>query len=292
MGRARYSNWQRQEWAAAHSRNLRNSRLKPLLKKLTLPGLASFVFCASFLAAQLPLEPVRDSGQSITGGYEGWYPNPDGSFSFLVGYFNRNQKETLEIPIGPNNRIEPGGPDQGQPTHFLPSRQWGVFTIKIPTDLGTKKLTWTLVANGQTNTITLHTIKEWVVEPFEDPASKNTPPVIKFDPDGAGFTGPPVGVAAKLTATASEPLALSAWISDEPAKLNVGNALLVAPGDAPAAASNAAGPTCTSPSRSSPANNFPQLSRWCAASLSAVARSAKREGGSRASACRIANQVK
>ena len=91
------------------------------------------------------------------------------------------------------------------------------------------------MANGQTNTITLHTIKEWVVEPFEDPASKNTPPVVKFDPDGVGFTGPPMGVAAKLTATASEPLALAAWISDEPAKLNVGNALLVAPGDAPAA---------------------------------------------------------
>jgi len=178
--------------------------------------------------------PIRERGSSVTGAYEGWFRAKDGGSYFLVGYFNRNTKQELDIPIGPNNRIEPGGPDQGQPTHFLPSRQWGVFAIKIPNDLGTKKLTWTLVANGQTNTITLHTIKEWVVEPFEDPASKNTPPVIKFDSDGAGFTGPPIGVAAKLTATASEPLALTAWISDEPAKLNVGNALLVAPGDAPA----------------------------------------------------------
>jgi hypothetical protein len=177
--------------------------------------------------------PIRERGSSVTGAYEGWFRAKDSGSYFLVGYFNRNTKQELDIPIGPNNRIEPGGPDQGQPTHFLPSRQWGVFTIKIPNDLGTKKLTWTLVANGQTNTITLHTIKEWVVEPFEDPASKNTPPVVKFDPDGPGFTGPPIGSATKLTAEPSEPLTLPAWITDEPAKLNVGNALLVAPGDAP-----------------------------------------------------------
>src|SRR5216117_2703897 len=59
-------------------------------------------------------------------------------------------RKTLDIPAGPNNRIEPGGPDQGQPTHFLPRRQWGVFTITVPKDFGDKKLTWTLVANGQT----------------------------------------------------------------------------------------------------------------------------------------------
>src|SRR3984893_17545103 len=102
--------------------------------------------------SQFPLSnPIRERGSSVTGAYEGWYRNKDGSASLLVGYFNRNTKQQLDIPIGPNNRIEPGGPDQGQPTHFLASRQWGVFTIKVPSDFGTKKLTWTLVANGQTN---------------------------------------------------------------------------------------------------------------------------------------------
>ena len=81
----------------------------------------------------------------------------------LVGYFNRNTKQELDIPIGPNNRIEPGGPDQGQPTHFLPGRQHGVFTLKAPADFANQKLTWTLVANGQTNTITLHMRPEWIV---------------------------------------------------------------------------------------------------------------------------------
>ena len=121
--------------------------------------------------------------------------------SLLVGYFNRNTKQELDIPIGPNNRIEPGGPDQGQPTHFLTSRQWGVFSIKVPEISATKKLTWTLVANGQTNIITLHTQRDWVLEPFEDVASKNTPPVIRFQPAGPAFSGPPSGIAATLTTT-------------------------------------------------------------------------------------------
>lgn len=173
---------------------------------------------------------IRERGSSVTGAYEGWYRNPDGSISLLVGYFNRNTKQELDIPVGPNNRIEPGGPDQGQPTHFLTSRQWGVFSIKVPKDFGTKQLTWTIVANGQTNTITLHTKPDWVVEPFEDLASKNTPPTIRFQPTGPAFAGPPSGLAASLSAKASEKLSLTAWVTDEPAKLNIATPLPSAPG--------------------------------------------------------------
>ena len=178
----------------------------------------------------LPLSnPIRERGSSVTGAYEGWYRNNDGSVMVLVGYFNRNTKQELDIPIGPNNRIEPGGPDHGQPTHFLTGRQWGVFTFEAPADFANKKLTWTLVANGQTNTITLHMRPEWVVEPFEDVASKNTPPVIKFQSNGPVLTGPPSGIAATFATTLPGPLALTAWITDEAAKLNVANALLAAP---------------------------------------------------------------
>jgi hypothetical protein len=169
-----------------------------------------------------PLSPtVRATGQGVTAAYEGWFYNKDGSISLLVGYFNRNQKQELDIPIGPNNRIEPGGPDLGQPTHFLPGRQYGVFAIRVPKDFGTKQLTWTLTVHGQTNAIPMHTKADWVVEPFEDAGSKNTPPVVRFQPDGKAFTGPPAGVATTLTATPTEPLTLTAWVVDEPAKLNV-----------------------------------------------------------------------
>jgi len=164
---------------------------------------------------------VRERGSSITGAYEGWYAEPDGSVRLLVGYFNRNTQQEFDIPVGPNNRIEPGGPDQGQPTHFLPARQYGVFTAKVPKDFGTKKLTWTIVANGFTNTVTLHTKQDWLVEPLLDAASKNTPPVLKFQPDGPSFTGPPTASAATHSASVGVPLSLTTWASDEGAKVNV-----------------------------------------------------------------------
>jgi hypothetical protein len=166
------------------------------------------------LAAQLPLEPVRETGQSITGAFEGWYPNPDGTFTILVGYFNRNAKETFDIPIGPNNRIEAGNPDQGQPTHFLPRRQWGVFTITVPKDFGDKKLTWTLVANGQTTVIPMHLDPLWIVSPMQEAGISNTPPTLRFE-NGAAQQGPPRSITASYTATAGQPLTLAVSVSDD-----------------------------------------------------------------------------
>src|SRR5438132_8873745 len=151
---------------------------------------ATIALAISALPRQLPLEPANDSGQSMTGAFEGWYANTDASFSLLVGYFNRNQKEILDIPVGPNNRIEPGGPDQGQPTHFLPRRQWGVFTITVPKDFGDRKLTWTITANKQTTTIPLHLNPLWNVEPFRH-AMGNTPPQLRFEAGGKVQQGPP-----------------------------------------------------------------------------------------------------
>jgi hypothetical protein len=164
---------------------------------------------------QLPFEPPHEFGQSITGAFEGWFPNSDGSFSILVGYFNRNLKQELEIPIGANNRIEPGGPDQGQPAHFLPGRQWGVFTIRVPKDFGEKKLTWTLSANGKTTAIPLNLNTLWEVEPFRE-ASGNAPPFIGFAESGPWVQGP-AGQSRSVAATLSEPLDLTVWVADDAA---------------------------------------------------------------------------
>ena len=172
--------------------------------------------------SQFPLSvSVRERGSSVTGAYDGWFYNKDGSITLLVGYFNRNTKQEFDLPPGPNNRIEPGGPDMGQPTHFMTGRQWGVFTIRVPKDFGTKKLTWTIVTNGQTNVITLHTKPEWILSPFEDPANKNTPPTLKFAENGLGFAGPPIGIAATLTTTLPNTLPLTVWATDEGPKINI-----------------------------------------------------------------------
>jgi hypothetical protein len=171
----------------------------------------------------LPLtQPIRERGSSVTPAFEGWYFDKDGSQRLLVGYFNRNTRQEFDIPPGPYNRVEPGGPDMGQPTHFAPGRQWGVFTIKLPKDFGESKLTWTIVANGFTNAIPLHTKPDYIVEPFEDAANKNVPPVIRFKPDGQTFSGPPTVIAAeKYTAEVGTALPLTVWATDEGPKINI-----------------------------------------------------------------------
>jgi hypothetical protein len=179
---------------------------------------AAFIFLSAAPHARqaLPLEPPKDAGLGVTPAFEGWYQNEDGTYTLLVGFFNRNAKQTLDIPIGPNNRIEPGGPDMGQPTHFGVRRNWGVFTITVPKDFGpTKRYTWTIVANGKTASVPVGLIKGYQVEPFKEAAMGNTPPTIKFAENGKEFVGPPRSIAATYTATVGAPLTLTAWLNDD-----------------------------------------------------------------------------
>lgn len=90
------------------------------------------------------------SGQNIAPVYEGWEQNGDGSFTLVFGYFNRNWEEEIDLPVGADNAIEPGGPDQGQPTHFFPRRNRFLFRIRVPKDFGKKELVWTLTTHGKT----------------------------------------------------------------------------------------------------------------------------------------------
>ena len=76
--------------------------------------------CVACSAQQIP-EPRRGFGASVTGAYEGWFYNPDGSRSFLVGYYNRNDQQQLDIPIGAEQPDRAGRPRHG-PADALPSR--------------------------------------------------------------------------------------------------------------------------------------------------------------------------
>jgi hypothetical protein len=107
------------------------------------------------LALVLICQPARaqvtySKGQSVSPAYEGWEPNPDGSFNLVFGYMNSNWEEEFNVPIGPGNNIEPGGPDRGQPTHLFPRRNRFVFRVRVPKDFGDKELVWTLTTNGKT----------------------------------------------------------------------------------------------------------------------------------------------
>jgi len=166
--------------------------------------------------AQLPLAAVKSSGQTVTPAFEGWYKNPDGTFSLSFGYFNRNAEEVIEIPIGSNNFIEPGDPNQGQPTEFQPRRHWGVFAVRVPADFGDKKVTWTLKNRGATYAIPGGLQPNWQIDALEGEAgSGNTPPALKFDEKGPEGSGPSGITAGPLSASVGKPLTLNVWARDD-----------------------------------------------------------------------------
>jgi hypothetical protein len=176
------------------------------------------------LQAQPPtLGLEHESGQSVTAAFEGWFPNADGTFSILFGYLNRNAKQELDIPVGPANQMELSGytgsdralssPDQGQPTHFLTGRQWGIFTVTVPKDFGAAKMIWRITANGATTQVPGNLATLWQLNPFQD-ANGNTPPWIGFEESGP-FVNGPKGHSEPQTARVGEPLPLPLWVADD-----------------------------------------------------------------------------
>jgi hypothetical protein len=120
---------------------------------------AALLFAAA--ALQIYAQQQFARGQDVAPTFEGWEQNADGNFSMVFGYLNRNFQEELDIPVGPNNAIEPGG-DRGQPTHFYPRRQRFVFKVAVPKDWPKdRKVTWTLVSRGKTNTAKGWLQAEW-----------------------------------------------------------------------------------------------------------------------------------
>ena len=170
------------------------------------------------VSAQVPIEPAKQFGTGVTPAYEGWFDNADGSHNFLVGYLNRNRAQEVDIPIGPNNKIEPGGPDRGQPTHFLTGRQTGTILITVPKAFPpTQVLTWTLTINGQTNSIPFKLLPDYNISPLKDSSVANTPPILRFV-QGGPVTQGPVGTLAKAiarTTSVSTPLDLTLWAEDD-----------------------------------------------------------------------------
>ncbi len=166
---------------------------------------------------ELVMEPLKDAGLNVYPAFEGWYQNPDGTYTLLIGYYNRNKKQLLDVPIGPQNRIEPGGPDQGQPTHFLVGRGWGTTAIKVPKDFGDKKLTWTLTTNGKTVQGIFGLQKGYQIEPFLDAAMGNKPPTLAFEPTAKGNTGPPptLAQAHMVSGAAGEAIPLTVFYKDD-----------------------------------------------------------------------------
>ena len=155
----------------------------------------------------------RAAGQEVVPAYEGWERNPDGSFNLVFGTMNRNWEQELTIPIGPDNHVEPGGPDQGQPTQFLPRRNRFLFRVRVPAEFGDNEVVWTLTSpNGETYRAyaTLNSdyfIDNGVVQRnnglrTSDDLLTNKPPALRVE--GATTRTVQVGHPVTLTAFASD----------------------------------------------------------------------------------------
>jgi hypothetical protein len=146
-----------------------------------------------------------NSGQSIQPIFEGWSKDPDGRFVLYFGYLNRNHVEELAVPVGPDNSVEPGGPDRAQPTYFYPRFNRKQFTVTVPSDWGKKEVVWTVTVRGRTEKAVGWLQPEWEIDVTprgSDRSVNNAPPTLAVD-----------GGPSRVTLPA--PLTLTATVSDD-----------------------------------------------------------------------------
>ena len=136
------------------------------------------------LTAQRVVQRIR--GQNVAPVFDGYEVNPDGTYSLWFGYFNRNQQEHVEIPIGPDNQFEPEPADRGQPTHFVPQWQKSAFKIVVPKEFGQQRLTWRLTSRGKTETVVATVNPLSIIDrrktTIEGTKGENLTPVVTVEP--------------------------------------------------------------------------------------------------------------
>jgi len=183
----------------------------------------------------LPLSPVNTRGESVAPFFEGWFENPDGTYTFSFGYFNVNTAEVIEIPVGAQNRVTPAQFDGDQPTIFPPRRVRGLFTITVPGEfaLSGERVVWELTSNGRTYSVPARISSPAYELGYFPMAMGSLPPEVRFRPDGPPLSGPmgavvppgsrsmgPVGTLSNpwtLSATVGAPVPLEVWVADRAA---------------------------------------------------------------------------
>ena len=160
---------------------------------------------------------IQEASLNITPAYEGWVPNPDGSFELMFGYFNREWNQELHIPIGPANNMEPGGPDLGQPTNFFPRRNRFVFQVHVPKDFGNKEIVWTLASKGRTEKAYGSLKRDYVLDDTSIMSNIGTGGGLSTSPDMIGNKAPTLQVegSKNRTAKVGEPVAFAAVVADD-----------------------------------------------------------------------------
>lgn len=160
---------------------------------------------------------LRPSGMPVIPIFDGWIPKEDGTADLCFGYMTLNLSETRDLPLGPDNFIEPAQYDGLQPTHFreVPPgyrRYMCVFTVNIPQDSG-ERVVWTLGHRGRSFSVPGHTgSPEYLLEDTYQPDRESIAPELRFlepvqSEVAVGRAGPPV-TAGPVQAQVGSPVAL------------------------------------------------------------------------------------
>ena len=157
-----------------------------------------------------PLQPTSPGNNTLAPFSEGWYANPDGTFSLSFGYVNTNLV-TLYIPLGENNFLDLAQFDGVQPTVFFPGRHRGVWAVTLPANMENTDLWWTLTTQyghttrvpGRTGAVAYEL--DWMPRPHG-----SVTPGVSFEGQSDVGRGPP-GVRSERihTVSAGSPLTLS-----------------------------------------------------------------------------------
>jgi hypothetical protein len=179
---------------------------------LALPAL--LFFTPPLPGQSFQLAPVPPDGHFVPPWFEGWYGNADGSFTYSFGYFNRNQRDTVEVAIGPDNYIDPPIFNGWQPTSFPPGRHAGVFTVTVPAGYE-GDVVWHLRTAGQENRVPGRATAPAYELSFQPMAVGSVPPTLRFDRNGPAGRGPRGVEGPELPARVGTGLELTAWVTDE-----------------------------------------------------------------------------
>jgi hypothetical protein len=185
-----------------------------LLRSLAL-GAAVLMCLTSGLAAQ-QAEFINNfkynKGQPVQPIFEGWSWAPDGSINMHFGYLNRNYVEEPTVPVGPDNNIQPGGPDRGQPTFFYSRTNRNLFVVNVPKDWDKKReLIWSVTVNGKTERAVGWLQPEWEIDPAGGAGGGggDTDPVRKAN------KGPSITIAPVRPVKVSTPATLTTTVVDD-----------------------------------------------------------------------------
>jgi hypothetical protein len=180
---------------------------------------APFVGSSATLEAQVsgpgpegrwPLQPASPGNRTLAPFMEGWYENEDGSFSISFGYLNANE-DTLYIPVGADNFIEPIQFNGVQPTVFFPGHHRGLFTADLPQGMKDQDVVWSIrKSNGDVASVPGRVSSNAYQLDWNPRPHGSVHPRVTFDSQNSAGRGPP-GVLAERTLTASvgTPITLS-----------------------------------------------------------------------------------